>query len=64
MSSRYLGILPPLMFLAGAVLANHVTATIAGLPFFFVWTITSVAVSSAVMAVIYHLDQPRKGRPR
>jgi len=52
-----LALLPPLAMLCGVPLADHVHATVFGLPFLLFWIVACVLATSVVMAVIGALDR-------
>ena len=59
---RWLALLPALLLLVGAPLANRVHAYVLGLPFLLFWIVACVLVTSVVMTVIGALDHRHESR--
>lgn len=56
MTIRLLAILPFLGVLVGPWFLNRVTPLVLGLPLLLAWLVLWLLLTSAIMAVIYHLD--------
>ncbi len=54
---QWLAALPPLLMLGGVPFANRVEPYVLGLPFLLFWILLWVVLTSAVMGLIYALDQ-------
>ena len=52
--------LPTIGLLAGIPFANRVPSLVLGLPFLLFWIVSWVVATSAIMAVIWALDQRRR----
>jgi hypothetical protein len=61
---RWLALLPALLLLVGAPLANRVHRYVLGLPFLLFWIVACVLFTSLVMAVIGALDRRHDARGR
>jgi hypothetical protein len=54
---RWLAAIPTIGMLGGIPMANRVRPYVFGLPFLLAWIVGWVIITSAIMAVIYRLDQ-------
>ena len=59
---RWLALLPALLLLVGAPLANRVHRYVLGLPFLLFWIVACVLLTSLVMAVVGALDRRHERR--
>ncbi|HEY7878126.1 MAG TPA: DUF3311 domain-containing protein [Gemmatimonadaceae bacterium] len=57
---RWLAVLPAIGMLGGIPFANRVTPYVLGLPFLLFWIAAWVVLTSAIMGLIYALDQARE----
>lgn len=58
-----LAAIPFLGFLVGPVFVNRVQPFVFGLPLLLAWSVGCVLLSSAVMALVYHLDPANREPP-
>lgn len=56
---RWLAVLPSVGMLGGVPFANRVTPYVLGLPFLLFWITAWVVLTSAIMGLIYALDEAR-----
>lgn len=52
----WLGIIPVLGFVIGALFSNRVTPYVLGMPFFHFWVVLWSFITTGILGIIYKLD--------